>query len=95
MLTIRIIIILIRAQLVSHDSVTSQLQKERDLAQDEVDSMNSVLEQETASLKFQLSTIQMELAQERKVIHWLLGNALYIAIGGVEGAETTPLIVTM
>lgn len=51
----------------SRDTVTSQLQKERDLAQDEVDSMNSVLEQETASLKFQLSTIQMELAQERKV----------------------------
>ena len=45
----------------------SQLQKERDLAQDELDNMNSVLEQETASLKFQLSTIQMELAQERKV----------------------------
>ena len=64
---IELLFILIRAQLASHDSVTSQLQKERDLAQDELDNMNSVLEQETASLKFQLSTIQMELAQERKV----------------------------
>lgn len=52
----------------SHDTVTSQLQKERDLAQEELANMNSVLEQETASLKFQLSTVQMELAQERKVI---------------------------
>lgn len=59
--------ILIRAQLASRDSVTSRLQKERDLAQDELANMNSVLEQETASLKFQLSTLQMELAQEQKV----------------------------
>ena len=67
LIIIELLFILIRAHLASHDSVTSQLQKERDLAQDELDNMNSVLEQETASLKFQLSTIQMELAQERKV----------------------------
>ena len=64
--------ILFRAQLASHDSVKSLLQKERDLAQDELANMNSVLEQETASLKFQLSTVQMELAQERKVIQYKL-----------------------
>ena len=64
--------ILFRAQLASHDSVKSLLQKERDLAQDELANMNSVLEQETASLKFQLSTVQMELAQERKVIQYTL-----------------------
>ena len=64
--------ILFRAHLASHDSVKSLLQKERDLAQDELANMNSVLEQETASLKFQLSTVQMELAQERKVIQYKL-----------------------
>ena len=47
--------------------MTLRLQKERDLAQDELANMNAVLEQETASLKFQLSTLQMELAQEQKV----------------------------
>ena len=73
--------ILIRARVASHDSVTLQLQRERDLAQDELANMNSVLEQETASLKFQLSTLQMELAQQRKVITLTL--TLILTVGGV------------
>ena len=56
----------------SHNSITLQIKKERDLAQEELANMNSIVEQETASLKFELSTIQMELGQERKVIKLIM-----------------------
>ena len=62
------IIVPIRSRVTSHDNVVRQLQKERDLAQDELANMHSVLDQETASLRFQLSTVQMELKQAKKVI---------------------------
>jgi len=52
----------------SHDNIVRQLQKERDLARDELANMHSVVDQETASLRFQLSTVQMELKQAKKVI---------------------------
>jgi len=57
----------IRSRVSSHDNVVCKLQKERDLAQDELANSHSVLDQETASLRFQLSTVEMELKQAKKV----------------------------
>ena len=43
-----------------------ELEKERDLAQEEVKSMHGLVEQETASLRFQLSTTNIQLQQNNE-----------------------------
>lgn len=52
------------SQTVSHHEATA---KERDMIKEEVKAMNGVVEQETASLRFQLSTANMQLQQANEV----------------------------